>query len=371
MVDFIGLDVTDIGKSRVTRLEAMIETCVHPDDAAGFRTTLGHCLVTGQPFAMSYRLRRADESIAGCPVAPSPCAIKQGTPCSGTGSVTTSTIRWLPTTNSDAANGTFSDWSTLCRSISAVGRPRVSCPMSAGDTWRISASRSRISRHSPTRHTSDIDPVDAPEVQRRAAHARQAGEPFLMRYRRRGKDGNYRWTDGRFEPVRDQDGKIVEWYGLSIDVDDEVRVQEALRGSEQKLRQLIDAVPTLIWSTTPDGTPTYANRRLMDTVGVTLEELLAPNAPRSLADVHPDDRSAVELALSHSFETGDAFAMTYRQRKSVAGLEVRERQLYRAPIIRMDVRERLGPAFGASSSCQRDADGIHEPPVRVGRRSVR
>src|SRR3546814_1739823 len=79
---------------------------------------------------------------------------------------------------------------------------------------------------------------------------------------------------------------------------------------------MIDAVPALVWCTGPDGTPTYINKRLMGAVGVTLRDLTAPDAPRSLADVHPDQQRAVEQALVRSFETGSAFAMTYRQRRS-------------------------------------------------------
>src|SRR3546814_10762935 len=58
-VDFLGLDVADMDKPGMSRLEAVIET-VHPDDAAKFRDNFRHCLVTGERFSMNYRLRRAD-----------------------------------------------------------------------------------------------------------------------------------------------------------------------------------------------------------------------------------------------------------------------------------------------------------------------
>src|SRR3546814_8302370 len=47
MVDFLGLDVADMDKPGMSRLEAVIET-VHPDDAAKFRDNFRHCLVTGR-----------------------------------------------------------------------------------------------------------------------------------------------------------------------------------------------------------------------------------------------------------------------------------------------------------------------------------
>ena len=71
---------------------------------------------------------------------------------------------------------------------------------------------------------------------------------------------------------------------VTLDIDDEMRAQEALRESERQLRQLIDTVPALIWCTTPEGMPSYLNKRLTDLIGVTLPELSAPDGSRSLAD---------------------------------------------------------------------------------------
>src|SRR3546814_14944905 len=120
----------------------------------------------------------------------------------------------------------------------------------------------------------------------------------------------------RAEPMRTPDGRIVQWYGLCHDIDDQVHAEEALRRSERQLQQMIDAVPALVWCTGPDGTPTYINKRLMGAVGVTLRDLTAPDAPRSLADVHPDHQRAVEQALVRSVATGSALAMAYSKDRS-------------------------------------------------------
>ncbi|MGO7107736.1 MASE1 domain-containing protein, partial [Rhizobium johnstonii] len=60
MVDFLGLDVADSDRPGMSRLEAVLQATVHPDDTAGFRDALRHCLATGESFVMRYRLRRAD-----------------------------------------------------------------------------------------------------------------------------------------------------------------------------------------------------------------------------------------------------------------------------------------------------------------------
>ena len=60
-------------------------------------------------------------------------------------------------------------------------------------------------------------------------HSLATGESYANRYRVRRADGVYRWMEGRGEPVRDQHGAILQWYGISIDIDGEIRAQEELR----------------------------------------------------------------------------------------------------------------------------------------------
>jgi PAS domain S-box-containing protein len=157
-------------------------------------------------------------------------------------------------------------------------------------------------------------------VQRIVASCLAAGEAFVVRYRWLSNDGSYRWMEGRCEPLRDQNGALVHWYGVAIDIDDMVKTQAALRESKRQLQQLIDALPTLIWAATPEGEPSYLNQRLKDYVGLTLSDLDAPDTTRLqmaiLSSVHPDDAPAVQSALVHSFGTGEPFAMKYRQRRS-------------------------------------------------------
>src|SRR5690606_12671887 len=115
MVEFLGMDVTDIDRPGMSRLEALVDTVVHPDDARAMKDALGRSLATGAHFAMRYRLRRAD--------------------------------------------------------------------------------------------------------------------------------GVYHWMSSRAEPLRDHAGRIVQWYGLCHDIDDQMRAEEGLRDSERMLRQLVETLP--------------------------------------------------------------------------------------------------------------------------------
>ena len=76
---------------------------------------------------------------------------------------------------------------------------------------------------------------DRPAVHERIARSCSSGEPFDMKYRLRRADGVYRWVQCRAEPQRDPDGRIVQWYGVVTDIDDEVRARDALRCAQDRL----------------------------------------------------------------------------------------------------------------------------------------
>jgi PAS domain S-box-containing protein len=159
-----------------------------------------------------------------------------------------------------------------------------------------------------------VHPDDAAEFRETLSRCLATGERFAMRYRLRRADGVYRWMSSGAEPIRDQGGRIIQWYGLCHDIDDQMRADEALRQSESRLRHLIDAVPAMIWSTTPHGAPTYLNKRYIDVVGATLEDLTAPDgSPAPLAVCHPDDQDAAARVRARAFETGRPYVVRYRQ----------------------------------------------------------
>src|SRR3546814_8992718 len=45
----------------------------------------------------------------------------------------------------------------------------------------------------------------------------------------------------RADPLRDQDGRIVQWFGLCHDIDDQMHAEDALRRASDKLAQATQA----------------------------------------------------------------------------------------------------------------------------------
>ncbi len=249
MVDFIGRDVPDIDRRGVSRLAALIETAVHPDDARAFGDALGNSLATGERFSMRYRLRRVD-----------------------------GVYHWMSSRAEPLRDreGRIVQWYGLCHDIddqvhaeqSLRERERelsLLVDMVPSYLWRLTLNGEPNFYNKRLVEFLGLDVEDVetkPEMSRLTAvietiaHPDDAaglidalnrclatGERFSMKYRLRRADGVYRWVDGRAEPLRDQDGSIVQWYGLSHDIDDQFRAEAALRDREQELSLLVDMIP--------------------------------------------------------------------------------------------------------------------------------
>src|SRR5207253_2727015 len=65
-----------------------------------------------------------------------------------------------------------------------------------------------------------------------------AGEPSEDEIRLRRADGEYRWFMVLTEPLRDEQGNIVKWYGVSIDIEDRKRAENRLKATSEQLRAL-------------------------------------------------------------------------------------------------------------------------------------
>ncbi len=105
------------------------------------------------------------------------------------------------------------------------------------------------------------------------------------------------WLNTRLMPLRDENGQVTSVMGVSRNITDRKRAEEALRESERTLRTLIDASPEAIFLMGTDGTVLIANETLAHRLGRTVDEItghkvfdflpaeVAANRSRQLAEV--------------------------------------------------------------------------------------
>jgi PAS domain S-box-containing protein len=98
---------------------------------------------------------------------------------------------------------------------------------------------------------------------------------------------------------------------LRKEIADRERAEEALRGSEGRLRLVIDTIPHQIWSGPPDGSLDFCNAQWRSDTGLTLEELQGEGWQRML---HPDDRERVVKAWRESVMNGTPYEQEERHR---------------------------------------------------------
>ena len=85
-----------------------------------------------------------------------------------------------------------------------------------------------------------IHPDDLDRSRDERQHALERGTPFELELRARHKDGQYRWFLIRYNPLRDEEGRIIRWYSTGTDIDDRKRAEERMQKENLALREEID-----------------------------------------------------------------------------------------------------------------------------------
>ena len=130
-------------------------------------------------------------------------------------------------------------------------------------------------------HPDELDPLM--DRWRAMLASGQAGE---MEGRMRRHDGEYRWHLYRAEPLRDESGNIVRWYGTNTDIEDRKRA-EALIAAEKRTLEMIaggadlaDILRNLCDMIDAQAGNIISAVMLMDADGMHLRPVAAPRLPR-------------------------------------------------------------------------------------------
>jgi PAS domain S-box-containing protein len=97
-----------------------------------------------------------------------------------------------------------------------------------------------------TYEAAAMHPDDRPRVDPPWREHLSKGESFETEYRLQRADGEYRWLSVHRTPLRDNNGKVIAWYGVGYDIEDKKRAEQALRQSEERNRTLIHHLPVAL-----------------------------------------------------------------------------------------------------------------------------
>ena len=158
-----------------------------------------------------------------------------------------------------------------------------------------------------------------------------SGEPGEIEARLRRFDGEYRWFLFRGSPLRDGSGKVIKWYGTNADIEDRKRATDALRASELNFRMIVNSIPGLVATMTPEGAVELVNQPVLDYTGMPFEELKDWSAG---ALVPEEDLPRLTARWKWSVETGNEYDVEHRMRRAdglyrwfhVRGLPLRDNE---------------------------------------------
>lgn len=137
------------------------------------------------------------------------------------------------------------------------------------------------------------------------------GQPLEFDIRLRRFDGVYRWMHSHIAPLPDDRDRIVRWYGLLTDIDDQRGAEEKLRRSERELRLIFETIPAMVYTMNADGDIDLVNERLLAFLGTT------SLAFTEWSDfIHPDDRARVLAVWKATTEARESYDVELRLRRS-------------------------------------------------------
>ena len=153
-------------------------------------------------------------------------------------------------------------------------------------------------------------PEDLPLLMEKWRELLVSREPGEIEARLRRHDGVFRWFLIRVEPLRDQTGKVIRWYGTSTDIQELKQTEEKLRDDERELRRITDAIPQAIVVLGPAGEPLYANQATLDYTGLTADDVVSPGFRERM--IHPEDLDQFREKRTTALERGLPFEVEMR-----------------------------------------------------------
>jgi PAS domain S-box-containing protein len=151
--------------------------------------------------------------------------------------------------------------------------------------------------------TNSIHPDDLAGILEKWRGCLASGEVFHHESRVRRADGEYRWMVHHKVPIRDGHGKIVKWYGSSIDIEDRKRSEQALRRSDFYLSEGQRLAQIGSWAFDSSGFFDYWSPQLFAIYGLDASKA-APTLAEYLAIIHPQDREFMAKTIERMLAEG-------------------------------------------------------------------
>jgi len=147
-----------------------------------------------------------------------------------------------------------------------------------------------------------VTPADEVErIYREFNEVFRTGEPNIgLGHKHINRDGTIYLVDTTISPLKNHEGKIIGFKGVSRNVTEQKRLEDALKRSEEKYRTILEDMLEGYWETDLRGHFTFINDSTCRDLGYPRDDLIGIS---SLKFVHPEDRERVYQTFREVFTT--------------------------------------------------------------------
>ncbi|HTF64918.1 MAG TPA: sigma-54-dependent Fis family transcriptional regulator [Edaphobacter sp.] len=212
---------------------------IHPDDVEAFVEKWRKSIATGEPFEAESRVRRADGQYHWM--------IHQKVPlCGEDGTV----LKWFGSSidvedRKQAQDKLRQSEAELRQLIDVIPQGVVVydsnwCPLFANKIELEYTGLTLKEAQSLDAVAGIYHPEDLKRLEIIRKRALSDSSSFEMEARIRGNDGQYRWFLARNNPLRDEQGRVLRWYGTCTDIEDRKRAEGGLQQALDEIKTLKD-----------------------------------------------------------------------------------------------------------------------------------
>lgn len=135
---------------------------------------------------------------------------------------------------------------------------------------------------------------------------------YVLEKRYIRKDGSLIWVKSSVSLAVDSNGEPVRIVGITEDVDERHRAEDALRESEARFRFMAESMPPKVFTADRKGAISYLSPQWINYTGLAFKDM---NYQEWSQTVHPDDRKGNFDAWLQSVSTGEPFYFEHRLRR--------------------------------------------------------
>jgi PAS domain S-box-containing protein len=155
-----------------------------------------------------------------------------------------------------------------------------------------------------------VHPDDRDLVRKIVHRASTDGEDFEVKYRIRLLNGLVKHLHVIAHPWKNSTGNL-EFVGAVTDITATTQAVEALRRSEEHLREVIETIPAMAWTALPDGSIDFVSRSWLEYMDFSMEDWLGTGRQ---AAIHPDDIERTAQKWQAALATGEPYECEMRTR---------------------------------------------------------